>query len=88
MHGNKIVEIKPTDYHKGIEARRRAGQDNYDFILAIGDDTTDEDMFMFLPPEALTIKVGHFSDAAKYTLPAQKHVIPFLQSLLATQEDI
>jgi len=83
MHGNKIIEVKPADFHKGMEARRRLEQDNYDFILAIGDDTTDEDMFTALPPEAVTIKVGHFVDAAKYTLPAQNRVIPFLQALLA-----
>ena len=87
MHGSKIIEIKPADYHKGMEAQRRLGQDNYDFILAIGDDTTDEDMFTILPPEAVTIKVGPFSDAARYTLPAQHRVMPFLQDLLAAQAD-
>ncbi|MCL1854770.1 MAG: bifunctional alpha,alpha-trehalose-phosphate synthase (UDP-forming)/trehalose-phosphatase [Clostridia bacterium] len=87
MHGSKIIEIKPADCHKGMEAQRRLGQDNYDFILAIGDDATDEDMFAVLPPEAVTIKVGPFSDAARYTLPAQNRVVPLLQALLEAQAD-
>ncbi|MDR2726437.1 MAG: bifunctional alpha,alpha-trehalose-phosphate synthase (UDP-forming)/trehalose-phosphatase [Deltaproteobacteria bacterium] len=87
MRGDKIIEIKPTEYHKGIEARRRLEQADYDFILAIGDDTTDEDMFTALPPEAVTIKIGRFSDTAKYLLPAQSRVMPFLQALLTAQAD-
>ena len=31
---------------------------SYDFILAIGDDWTDEFTFEAMPPEAYTIKVG------------------------------
>jgi len=87
MRGSKIVEIKPATYNKGLEAQRRLKQDTYDFILAIGDDTTDEDMFAALPPEAVTIKVGRFSDSAKYTLPTQNRVMPFLQALLAAAAD-
>src|SRR5690606_18627919 len=69
--GNKIVEIKPSDFNKGSETLRRLAQDTYDFILAIGDDTTDEDMFRVLPPEGISIKVGNFSPIAKYRIPLQ-----------------
>ena len=30
----------------------------YDFVMAAGDDSTDEDMFQALPKEAATIRVG------------------------------
>ncbi|WP_294068241.1 bifunctional alpha,alpha-trehalose-phosphate synthase (UDP-forming)/trehalose-phosphatase [Proteiniphilum sp. UBA1028] len=80
--GNKIVEIKPPDFNKGSETLRRLEQQNYDFVLAIGDDTTDEDMFRVLPPSGISIKVGNFSPAAKYRIPLQSSVIPFLSNLI------
>lgn len=80
--GNKIVEIKSPDFNKGSEVKRLLGKNNYDFILAIGDDTTDEDMFHALPPGGVSIKVGHFSPAAKYRIPVQSSVIPFFENLI------
>jgi len=80
--GNKIVEIKPPDYNKGSEVIRRLEKNAYDFVLAIGDDTTDEDMFRALPPDGISIKVGSFSPAAKYRIPLQSSVIPFLSKLI------
>ncbi len=81
MRGDKIVEIKLAEYNKGTEIKRLLALNNHDFIMAMGDDTTDEDMFRALPPEAVTIKVGRFSDAARYTIPAQGRVLPFLRAL-------
>jgi trehalose 6-phosphate synthase/phosphatase len=80
--GNKIVEIKSPDYNKGSEVIRRLEKETYDFVLAIGDDTTDEDMFRALPPYGISIKVGSFSPAAKYRIPLQSSVIPFLNKLI------
>lgn len=81
MKGNKIVEVKSPDFNKGSEARRLMGEDDYDFIMAIGDDTTDEEMFMALPETAITIKVGKSSKAAKYNLPTQDLTLHFLDKL-------
>jgi trehalose 6-phosphate synthase/phosphatase len=49
--------------------------------LAIGDDWTDEDTFKAMPEEAITIKVGSTSSAAKYNVPAFKEVRGFLKIL-------
>lgn len=82
MKGNKIVEIKPAHFNKGVEAQRLMKQDTYDFIMAIGDDTTDEDMFMVLPENAVSIKVGKNSKVARYNLPTQSQTIAFLNQLI------
>ncbi|NDW18750.1 bifunctional alpha,alpha-trehalose-phosphate synthase (UDP-forming)/trehalose-phosphatase [Dysgonomonas sp. 216] len=82
MKGNKIVEVKYNDISKGSEANRLINKGNYDFVMAIGDDTTDEEMFMALPPEAITIKVGQSSNAALYNLPTQQETLLFLLKLL------
>lgn len=81
MRGSKVVEIKFPLYTKGTEIRRLLKGKCYEFIMAVGDDVTDDDMFSALPPEAITIKIGGFSDLARYCLPAQHSVIPFLAEL-------
>ena len=80
--GNKVVEIKPPDFTKGSEVLRLMEKKNYDFVLAIGDDTTDEDMFRVLPQDGISIKVGNFSPAAKYRIPLQASVVPFFNNLI------
>ncbi|MCI1648224.1 MAG: bifunctional alpha,alpha-trehalose-phosphate synthase (UDP-forming)/trehalose-phosphatase [Bacteroides sp.] len=82
MKGNKIVEVKDSESNKGSEAKRLIAAGNYDFIMAIGDDTTDEDMFMALPKEAVTIKVGRNSNVAKYNIPTQSQTLLFLEKLI------
>ena len=51
LQGDKVVEIKSPRFTKGSETLRLLRQERYDFILALGDDTTDDDMFAALPPE-------------------------------------
>ncbi len=82
MKGNKIVEVKPPDMSKGAEAQRLLSHAPYDCIIAIGDDTTDEEMFLALPPEAITIKVGKNSKSARYNISTQQQTILFLNRLL------
>lgn len=82
MRGNKIVEIKSPVYTKGSEAKRLLSRDDFDFVLAVGDDVTDEDMFRALPPEAITVKVGSISDIARFTLQEQAETLPFLGELV------
>ena len=82
MRGNKVIEIKMMGVDKGIEAVRLMNADKYDFVLAMGDDITDEDMFHTMPPEAITIKVGSISDHARFSLP-QLDTVKFLSDLMS-----
>jgi trehalose 6-phosphate synthase/phosphatase len=82
MRGNKVIEIKMVGVDKGIEATRLMNADKYDFVLAMGDDITDEDMFHTMPPEAITIKVGSISDHARFSLP-QLDTVKFLTNLMS-----
>ena len=86
MQGNKVIEIKSPDCNKGSEVNRLLVNKRYNFVLAMGDDTTDEDMFQALPPNAITVKIGNVSETANYNLPSQSDVLPFLQSLLNKQK--
>lgn len=86
MKGNKIIEVKNSDCSKGNEATRLMQEASYDFVMAIGDDTTDEEMFAALPPDAITIKVGKTSNNARYNLPQQEQVITFLTNLISERK--
>jgi trehalose 6-phosphate synthase/phosphatase len=83
MRGNKIVEVKSPLHTKGSEAKRLFGQASYDFVLAMGDDTTDEDTFKALPDSSYPITLGSLSQVARYNLRSQSKVIPFLRKLIA-----
>jgi trehalose 6-phosphate synthase/phosphatase len=82
MRGNKIVEIKSPKFNKGTEVARILRKGTYDFILAIGDDTTDEETFKALPPTSYTLKIGPASSIAKYYLLSQSETLPFIKSLM------
>jgi len=81
MRGNKIIEIKHPDFTKGSEVNRLLNGRSYDFILAMGDDVTDEDMFLSLPESAYSIKIGTFSEYARYNLLSQTETLSFLRRL-------
>ncbi len=68
LQGDKVIEVKSAVINKGIASARWLEGNKYDFILAIGDDTTDEDIFKAMPEEAITIKVGSRVSAAQYNL--------------------
>ena len=81
MRGNKVIEVKSPYHNKGSEVRRILKNHSFDFILAMGDDTTDEDTFRELPNEAYTIKIGAISEIARYNLRSQTGTLPFLKRL-------
>lgn len=81
LNGNKVVEIKSSNVNKGRASVRILGEDDYDFVLAIGDDWTDEFMFEELPDSAVTIKVGIKKTQAKYHVENTKRVRTLLKRL-------
>ena len=66
LDGNKVLELLPANTNKGVVALDILNSKNYDFVLAAGDDVTDENMFTNLPSEAFKIKIGKKKTAADY----------------------
>jgi len=86
IDGNKVVEVRMAGFDKGTITMKILNEAQPDFVLCIGDDTTDEDMFKVLENSAFTvktytIKIGTRGTAAKYTLPSQEQVLPLLMRL-------
>lgn len=82
MKGRKIIEVKLSEYTKGTAIMNFFDCNQYDFILAAGDDITDEDLFEALPGRAIKIHVGKFSDISDYTITNSYDLVNFLKSLI------
>lgn len=80
LKGNKVIEIKNPDITKGRAAKFWLNRD-YDFVLGIGDDATDEELFLALPETAYSIKVGRGRTVAKYRLTSYRDTIKVLKRL-------
>lgn len=81
MEGNKVIEVKSGGINKGNASNRFLKDDNFDFVLAIGDDWTDEYMFRELPESSVTIKVGIRNTSAKYNVESVTAVRKLLKLL-------
>jgi len=68
LEGKKVVEVRNSGVNKGAAAALVALETPADFILAIGDDQTDEDLFRALPSDAVSIRVGAPFSHARYRL--------------------
>jgi len=82
IDGNKVVEVRISGFDKGATALKIVNEMDPDFVLCMGDDTTDEDMFKALEGEAYTIKVNNGASAAQYTILSQTQVLPLLNKLI------
>jgi trehalose 6-phosphate synthase/phosphatase len=82
LQGNKTVEVRNAGIHKGIVSQRWLLNCGSDFILAIGDDLTDEDMFTVLPAGAHSIRVGNSPTQARYYLRGPDDVSMLLDALI------
>ncbi len=83
LQGHKVIEVKQAGINKGDAAFHWMSRGDFDFVLAIGDDRTDEDMFSVLPPTAYSIRVGLAPSQARFNLHSNKEVVELLEQLLA-----
>ena len=81
LEGSKVVEVKNSAINKGRAASRWIEKKQHDFILAVGDDRTDEDTFDVLPEYAYSFKVGLSSSLARFNLRSQGDVLLLLKKL-------
>lgn len=81
LQGNKVVEVRNSTVNKGTIVHDILAKDDYDFIICLGDDMTDEDMFRNITKRGISIKVGRSETNAKYYVNSYKDVVKLLGSL-------
>ncbi|RRT69313.1 hypothetical protein BHE74_00034713 [Ensete ventricosum] len=100
--GQHIVEVKPQGVSKGLVARRLLSimQErglSSDFVLCIGDDRSDEDMFEVISTsmastsltptaEVFACTVGQKPSKAKYYLDDTAEIVRLMQGLATVSE--
>lgn len=75
-------EILPMGCNKGTAISEIISFSENDFILAAGDDDTDEDMFEILPASAFTFKIGQKSTCANIRVNEVNQFVDFLSSFV------
>lgn len=81
IEGKKVIEVKNISINKGRAVLKWISKKQWDFILAIGDDLTDEDVFAVLPDTAYSIKVGLGPSLAKCYMESVANVRLLLSKL-------
>jgi len=82
LEGDKVMEVRNTGVTKGTGAMAWLAGLSPEFILALGDDWTDEDLFRALPSSAFSVRVGLTQTAARYHLPGHTAVRRLLRELI------
>lgn len=83
VQGNYIVELRNAGIDKGVAAMHWLNKLKNEpaFILAIGDDSTDEDLFRVMPAGAYSLRVGFSSTYALNNIRTTAEVIDLLSEL-------
>jgi len=82
FEGNKILEIRRVGVNKGRAAEFWIAKQNWEFLLAAGDDYTDEEMFSVLPDGAYSIKVGISISKARFNVDTVNEIRSLLKELV------
>ena len=67
---------------KGRAVKRWIDQGDWDFIMGVGDDWTDEDMFEVLPEIGYSIKVGYVNSNARFNMKNVAEVRSMISDLV------
>ncbi|MEW6534318.1 MAG: bifunctional alpha,alpha-trehalose-phosphate synthase (UDP-forming)/trehalose-phosphatase [Candidatus Auribacterota bacterium] len=81
LEGNKVLEVKNLSVNKGQAAQLWLESKKWDFIFAVGDDTTDEFMFEALPGSAYSIRVGYQITKARFNIENVRDVRSLLNEM-------
>lgn len=78
IRGKCVVELRPQGLDKGTAVLEVARQFPDRTPVYLGDDVTDEDAFLALDGDAVTVKIGGGDTAARYRLPDPEAVVRYL----------
>lgn len=84
LQEGKSIEVRNVGIDKGIAAKLLLSEKTFDFVLAVGDDLADEELFKVLPEKSYSIKVGLAKSYAKFNLKNHREVVQLLTDLTKT----
>lgn len=81
--GNRTVEVRSSKVSKGTFFQTHLADQDWDFILAMGDDWTDESLFSVLPPGNYSLRIGLSASTARFNLETAEDALQILERLRA-----
>jgi trehalose 6-phosphate synthase/phosphatase len=84
LQDSKSIEVRNIGIDKGVAAKLLLSEKTFDFVLAVGDDLADEELFKVIPEKSFSIKVGLSKSYAKYNLKNHREVVQLLTDLTKT----
>jgi trehalose 6-phosphate synthase/phosphatase len=81
LDGHKVIEVRAAGIDKGIATGKIMELFPSDFIFAMGDDKTDEDIFNVLKGRGVTVKVGSELSSAEYNVRNQREAFRLLDGM-------
>lgn len=81
LAGKKVIEVRVSGINKGTAALDWMSHSRAEFVLAIGDDWTDEDLFAVLPESAYSIRVGMVQSRARFNVRSYLDVRQLLEQM-------
>jgi trehalose 6-phosphate synthase/phosphatase len=84
LRGDKVLEIRPAGVNKGriIERILEHAEPPPPLLVAMGDDQTDEDLFLALPQDGVAVGVGFRPTVARYRVATPAAARALLLGLL------
>ncbi len=79
--GHRAVEVRSSKVSKGTFFQTHLAQEPWDFVLALGDDWTDESLFSALPPESHSVRIGISASTARFNVETQEEALGLLERL-------
>jgi len=87
LPGKKVLNVLPSSFpNKGDAVRQLLRRLRLDTALFLGDDLTDEDVFLIGSPEVAGVRVGTGRSAARWRLAGQRDVDELLARLVGLRE--
>jgi trehalose 6-phosphate synthase/phosphatase len=86
IHGRKNIEVKLIWATKAdVLAHLKQEVPDFDFVLAAGDDKTDEDLFEKMSPDMWSVHIGNEQTAARFRLRDFREMRELLASFTELQ---
>ena len=84
LNGHKVIEVRGQEVNKGIAVGKILKTAQYNFVLCLGDDQTDEDMFKQLMGvnNTFTVKIGNQPSFATFNMLSPYQVQSLLQTIV------
>lgn len=79
--GNRSVEVRSSKVSKGSFFQTHLAQEPWDFILAMGDDWTDESLFSVLPSGSHSVRIGLSASTARFNVESAEDALKILERL-------